>query len=524
MSGRIFLVGAGPGDPGLLTLRGQRCLATADVVVHDDLVSRRLLDHARPEAEIVDVGRAHGDPQRLSQDAIADLLVARARQGKTVVRLKNGDPFLFGRGAEEAQALRAAGVPFEIVPGVTSALAVPAYAGIPATDRTHASLVTIVTGHLACGDGNTAGPPALPWDALARQGGTLVFLMGVKRLAAIGEALVRHGLDPETPAAVVERGTTGRQRTIVATVATLADRATEATVRSPAVVVVGPTVRLREQITWFEARPLLGRRVLVTRPRAQASALAARLEDLGAEVVVFPTIAIGPAPDPAALDRAVVEARRYDWIVFTSANGVRVFFERMAALSRDVRELARARIAAIGPETAAALEQRLVRPAVVPEEYRAEGLLDALGGADVDGRRMLLPRAAGARMILPDTLRARGAVVDEVIAYAAVRPDDADVDGLRSALDAGEIDVVTFTSSSTVENFAALLGSQTLASIGRAGRPLVACIGPVTATTAQRLGLHVDVVPPTYTVAALTQALVARFCNAEGDPLSGAAG
>jgi uroporphyrinogen III methyltransferase/synthase len=289
-------------------------------------------------------------------------------------------------------------------------------------------------------------------------------------------------------------------------------------------VVIGPTVRVRDQIAWFETRPLLGRRILVTRPRAQASALAARLEDLGAEVVVFPTIVIGPAPDPAALDRAIVEARKYDWIVFTSANGVRVFFERMAALSRDVRELVRARIAAIGPETAAALEQRLVRPAVVPEEYRAEGLLEALGGPDIDGRRILLPRAAGARMNLPDTLRARGAVVDEVIAYAAVRPDDADVDGLRAALDAGEIDAVTFTSSSTVENFAALLGNQTVAAIARAGRPLVACIGPVTATTAERLGLNVDVVAPTYTVPALTQALVARFCNAGSDPLSGAAG
>jgi uroporphyrinogen III methyltransferase/synthase len=524
MSGRVFLVGAGPGDPGLLTLRGQRCLASADVVVHDDLVSRRLLDHVRPESEIVDVGRAHGDPARLSQDAIADLLVTRARQGKSVVRLKNGDPFLFGRGAEEAQVLRAAGIPFEIVPGVTSALAVPAYAGIPATDRTHASVVTIVTGHLACGDANAAGAPGLPWDALARQGGTLVFLMGVKRLAAIADALVHHGLDPATPAAVVERGTTGRQRTVVAVIAELADRAAEAGVRSPAVVVVGPTVRMREQVAWFETRPLLGRRVLVTRPRPQASGLAARLEDLGAEVVVFPTIAIGPPPDPAALDRAVVEAGKYAWIVFTSANGVRVFFERMAALSRDVRELARARIAAIGPETAAALEQRLVRPAIVPEEYRAEGLLEALGAVDLDGRRILLPRAAGARAILPDTLRARGALVDEVVAYAAVRPADADVEGLRAALAAGEIDAVTFTSSSTVENFGALLGSTALVAIAREPRPLVACIGPVTAATAARLGLRVDVVPSTYTVPALTQALMARFCNAEGDPLSGAAG
>jgi uroporphyrinogen III methyltransferase / synthase len=520
MSGRVYLVGAGPGDPGLLTLRGQRCLAAADVVVHDDLVSRRLLEHARPGAEIVDVGRAHGDPGRLSQDAIVGVLVDRARAGRTVVRLKSGDPFVFGRGGEEAAALRAAGVPFEVVPGVTSALAVPAYAGIPATDRAHASLVTIVTGHLACGEGVEA---RLPWEALASQGGTLVFLMGVRRLAQIGQSLVAHGLGPATPAAVIERGTTGRQRTVVATVATIAERAGAAGVRSPAVLVIGPTVGLREQVAWFERRPLLGRRVLVTRPREQASGLAAEIDDLGGEAVLFPTIEIGPAPDPAALDRAVADAGTYDWLVFTSANGVRVFFERMAALRLDVRTLAGARVAAIGPETAAALERRLVRPAVVPDEYRAEGLLDALG-AGVAGRRVLLPRAAGARAILPDTLRARGAVVDEVIAYAAAAPAGGDVEGLRAALLAGEIDAITFTSSSTVTNFAALVGPETVAAVARAERPLVACIGPVTAARAREIGLRVDVVPDAYTVPALARALVDRFCNAAGDPLSGAAG
>ncbi len=523
MSGRVYLVGAGPGDPGLLTLRGQRCLARADVVVHDDLVNRRLLEHAAATADVVDVGRPHGGPGRLSQDAIAELLVRHARRGKVVVRLKNGDPFLFGRGGEEARALREAGVPFEIVPGVTSALAVPAYAGIPATDRDRASLVTIATGHLACGD-PAGGPPTLPWDALARQGGTLVFVMGVKHLIGIADALVAHGLAPETPAAVIERGTTGAQRTIVATIGELGARATAEAIRAPAVVVVGATVALRERIAWFERRPLLGRRIVVTRPRAQAGELAAALEDAGADVLLFPTIAIAPPPDAAALDHAVVTAATYDWIVFTSVNGVRVFFERIAALGRDVRELAGARIGAIGPETAAELERRLVRPAVVPAEYRAEGLLAALDDAAVRGKRVLLPRAAGAREILPDALRARGAVVDEVIAYAAVPPADADVDGLRAALAAGEIDAVTFTSSSTVRNFAALIGPDAVADVGRAARPLVACIGPITADTAREVGLRVDVVPDRYTASALADALVARFCNAPGDPLSGAAG
>jgi uroporphyrinogen III methyltransferase/synthase len=523
MTGRVYLVGAGPGDPGLLTLRGRRCLERAEVVVHDDLVNRRLLEHAPAGAEIVDVGRPHGGPGRLSQAAIADLLVAHARRGKVVVRLKNGDPFLFGRGGEEAQVLREAGVPFEIVPGVSSALAVPAYAGIPATDRDRASLVTIVTGHLALGD-PAGGPPNLPWDALARQGGTLVFLMGVKHLAGIAEALVAHGLAVDTPAAIIERGTTGSQRTIVATIGTLGARAQAESVQAPAVIVIGETVGLRERIAWFEARPLLGRRVVVTRPRAQAGELAAVLEDAGADVVLFPTIAIAPGPDPVALDRAVAAAGTYDWIVFTSVNGVRVFFERLAALARDVRELAGARIAAIGPETAAELERHLVRPALVPVEYRAEGLLAALDEAALRGRRVLLPRAAGAREILPDELRARGALVDEVIAYAAVPPPDLDVDGMRAALAAGEIDAITFTSSSTVRNFAALVGAATLADLGRMARPLVACIGPITADTAREVGLRVDVMPERYTASALAVALVARFCNAAGDPLSRGAG
>src|SRR5213080_5581043 len=280
MSGRVYLVGAGPGDPGLLTLRGQRCLAAADVVVHDDLVSRRLLEHTRPAAEIVAVGGAHGDPARLGQDAIEALLVARAQTGKTVVRLKNGDPFLLGRGAEEAEALRRAGIPFEIVPGVSSAFAVPAYAGIPLTHRDHASLVTIATGHQAC-VGEETVPPALPWDALARQGGTLVFLMGMRQMPAIMAALIAHGLAADTPAAAVQSGTTGAQATVVATAGTLAARVRAAGLEAPGVVVVGSVVTLRERIAWFEERPLFGRRIVVTRPRAQAGALADLLEAEG---------------------------------------------------------------------------------------------------------------------------------------------------------------------------------------------------------------------------------------------------
>jgi uroporphyrinogen III methyltransferase/synthase len=509
--GRVYLVGAGPGDPGLLTRRGERCLAAADVVVHDYLVGPRLLDLVRDDAEVIALGHLHDEPRRLDQAAIERLLVDRARAGKTVVRLKNGDPFLFGRGAEEAEALARAGVPFDVVPGVSSALAVPAYAGIPLTHRDHASLVTVVTGHQArCGA--DLGPPALPWEALARGDGTLVFLMGMRQLPAILERLVAHGLPGETPAAAVRWGTTGRQATVVATAATLAAAVDAAGLGAPGVVIVGRVVGVRERVRWFEERPLFGRRIVVTRARAQAGALADLLEDRGAEVISFPTIAIAPPEDPGALDRAVAAANGYDWVVFTSANGVQAFFDRFAAAARDVRDLASVRLAAIGPETAAQLARRLLRPAIVPDDYRAEGLLAALAGADVRGRRFLLPRAAGARAILPDELRHRGATVDEVVAYRAVPPPGTNVAALTAALEAGDVSALTFTSSSTVRHFVDMIGLPAAARLAKDG-PVVACIGPVTAETARTLGLRVDVVPAAYTVPALAAALADHFAG-----------
>jgi len=506
-AGRVYLVGAGPGDPGLLTVRAERCLAAADVVVHDYLIGARLLDAVRPDAEVIAVGRSHDDRARLAQGEIERLLIDRARAGRMVVRLKNGDPFLLGRGAEEAEALRHAGVPFEVVPGVSSAFAAPAYAGIPLTHREHASLVTIATGHQACAPGETAASlPALPWDVLARQGGTLVFLMGMRQLPAIMTQLVAHGLPAGTPAAAVQWGTTGRQATVVATVGTLATAVRAAGLGAPGVIVVGSVVTLREQVGWFEGRPLFGRRVVVTRPRAQAGGLAALLEEQGADVVAFPTIVLVPPADPAPLARAVAAAHTYDWIVFTSVNGVRAFFDRLAAAERDVRDLASVRLAAIGPE-------------LLPEEYRAEGLLAALGSEELRGQRVLLPRAEGARAVLPETLAARGAEVDEVIAYRAVRPPEGDVESLRAALATGAVDALTFTSSSTVRNFVAMVGADELRRLVRAGRPVVACIGPVTADTARALGLEVAVMPARYTVPALAAALVAHFCNTSADRL-----
>src|SRR5262245_1618171 len=514
MAGRVYLVGAGPGDPGLLTVRGERCLARADVVVHDYLIGPRLLDGVRPDAEIIAVGRAHDDRGRLGQADIERILIDRARAGKTVVRLKNGDPFLLGRGAEEAEALERAGVAFEVVPGVSSAFAVPAYAGIPLTHREYASLVTIATGHQAWAPGAAAPTvPALPWEALARQGGTLVFLMGMRQLPAIMSRLMEHGLGADTPAAAVQWGTTAHQATVVATVGTLTEHVQAGGLGAPGVIVVGSVVGLRERVRWLEARPLFGRRVVVTRPRLQAAGFATLLEEQGAEAIAFPTIAIVPPDDPAPLAAAVAAAGSYDWLVFTSVNGVRSFFARFAGSRRDVRELAAVRLAAIGPETAAELERRLLRPTLIPEDYRAEGLLAAFAGEDLRDRRVLLPRAAGAREILPETLAARGARVDEVIAYKAEAPADADVDGLRNALAAGAIDALTFTSSSTVRNFVALLGRDEVRRLVRNGRPVVASIGPVTADTARALDLEVDVMPARYTVPALAEALVKHFCN-----------
>jgi uroporphyrinogen III methyltransferase/synthase len=520
MTGRVYLVGAGPGDPGLLTVRAQRLLGTAEVVVTDHLVPPALLASVRPDAVVVEVGRPHGEGPRLAQREVEALLVEHARAGRVVVRLKNGDPMLFGRGAEEATALHDAGVPFEIVPGVTSALAVPAYAGIPLTHRDHASFVTIATGHQASGPDCDPTLPGLPWEQLARQGGTLVFLMAMRQLPTLLDTLVRHGLPGERPAAAVQNGTLARQRTVVATVATLAAEVARVELGSPAVVVVGDVVSLRAQVAWVERRPLAGRTILVTRPRHQAPGLAERLEAYGAEVVAVPTIVLEPPDDPSALDAAVAAAGSYDWIVFTSTNGVRAFFERFAATGHDVRELAPARLAAIGSETARALEALLLRPALVPPEYRAEGLLDAFAAESMAGRRVLLPRAAGARAVLRDELRRLGAHVDDVATYRARPPTAAEAAPLLAALDEARLDAVTFTSSSTVRNFAALAGAARLAALARSGRPLVASIGPITTEAARACGLAVAVHAEPYTTAALAAALARHFCNDVPDPVS----
>ncbi|MFN8627742.1 MAG: uroporphyrinogen-III C-methyltransferase [Candidatus Binatia bacterium] len=501
MTGRVYLVGAGPGDPGLLTLKGKRCLEQADVVIYDYLANPRLLDHAPPAAQRIEVGK-HGGGAHVEQSVITALIIDHARAGRTVVRLKGGDPCVFGRGAEEAEAIRDAGLDFEIVSGVSSAIAVPAYAGIPLTHRHCASNVIFTTGY----EYPAKEEPAVRWAELARSGSTLVVLMATRQLHASMEKLMAGGLAADTPVAVVRWGTRAGQHTITGTVATIADRAEAERLQPPAIAVVGEVVRLREKLNWFERKPLFGRRIVVTRPRAQVAEFAERLETWGAEVIPFPTIETVLPVTLAGLDDAMRRAGDFDWVVFTSVNGVRVFFERLQEIGADVRDWHRARLAAIGPQTAKALQRFCLRVETIPEEFRAEAVVDALVHAGVAGKRILLPRAAGARDILPVRLREHGALVEEVATYTTALP--AVASDARALLLDGQADLVTFTSSSTVRNFAAILQDQAERVLAHAA---VGCIGPVTADTARQLGFRVDIQPRAYTIPAFVEAIVQYY-------------
>ncbi len=489
--GRVSLVGAGPGDPGLLTLRGREALAEADVVVYDRLANPRLLQHASPHAERIYVGKQPGD-RTWRQSQINDLLVERATAGQVVCRLKGGDPFVFGRGGEEAIALAGAGIPFEVVPGVTSAIAVPAYAGIPVTQRGLCAAMGIIAGHA---DPEGAGP-GLRFTDLARGLDTLVFVMSVEGLPEIVAGLLEAGRAPDTPVALIRCGTWSSQETLVGTLATIAARARETGFRPPAVTVVGEVVRLRDQIRWFDNRPLFGRRVLVTRAREQASELSRGLEWLGAEAVEFPLIRIEPVESADALPGD----GPFDWVVFASANAVSFLWRHLARTGRDWRALGQARIAAVGPATARALEEYHLRADFVPTQFEAAQIV-AQFPAELTGQRVFLPRAADAPNALPEGLRGAGAKVDVLPVYRNV-PDGAGADEIRRQLAAGELDAITFTSSSTVRNFCHFLPNVDLT-----GR-VVACIGPSTEATARELGLPVTVAAAEHTVPGLIQALV----------------
>lgn len=498
-TGVVYLVGAGPGDPGLLTVRARELLAQCDAVVYDALVNPSILaDSAIPEAaERHFVGKRGGESSTRQED-IEELLVRLARDGKRVVRLKGGDPFVFGRGSEEAQALAHSGIAFEVVPGVTAGVAAPAYAGIPVTHRAVATSVTFITGH----EDPTKGESGTDWSALARTGGTLVLYMGVRRLPEIVSALAAGGMPLDTPAAMVEWGTFPRQRTIAATLGTLVAEARRERISAPSITIIGDVVALRDEIRWFDQRPLFGKRIIVTRARTQASQLAERLVALGADVIEAPAIRIEPL-DPAPLRRALGSLGDYEWVIFTSSNAVDITLRELVACGLDARSFAGTRLVALGPATAAALAEGGLTADLIPERFVGEGVVNALRGRDdIGGARVLYPRADAARDVVRDGLRSLGAEVDDVPIYRSV-PDAVGASTAREALESGAVDLVTFTSSSTVRYFVESVG------IEAARRATIVSMGPITSETARALGLDVAGEAREATIDSLVEAVLA---------------
>jgi uroporphyrinogen III methyltransferase/synthase len=504
--GTVFLVGAGPWDPGLLTLRGKDLLERADVLVYDYLANPALLDLAPPQAERIYVGKKGTGEKTRTQEQINALLIEKARSGKRVVRLKGGDPYLFGRGGEEAEVLAAAGVPFEVVPGITAAFGASAFAGVPLTHRSFTSTVAFITGH----EDPTKKRTGVNWEALARLGGTLVMYMGMKNLALACQRLIDGALPPDTPAAVVHRATHPVQRVVSGTVGDIAEKVAQAEIGAPAMLIVGKVVSLREQLAWFEHLPLFGRTIVVTRARTQASRFAGLLREYGANVVEFPTIEFRDPPDSSTCDQAIQNLESYDWVIFTSPNAVERFMARVMEKGRDLRALGQSRIAAIGPETAKAVRRHHLLPDLLPDSYVAESLVEAFRGVGVSGKRILLPRALQARETLPEELRNMGAEVHVAPVYQTVRPDP-DPESLALFRQA-HVDMITFTASSTVINFMELLEDEDRKSLGGVQ---VACIGPITAEKARSFGLEVTVEPDEYTIPALAEAIVRYYRHKE---------
>ena len=502
-NGIVYLVGAGPGDPKLITVKGLDCIKNADVIVYDRLSSPRLLSYAKPGAELIYAGKS---PVRhtLKQEEINRVLVSRAKAGRFVTRLKGGDPFVFGRGGEEAEFLLAQGIPFEIVPGVTSGIAVPAYAGIPVTHRDFNSTLAFITGNEDPAKEDTS----IQWDKVSTGCGTLVFYMGMSNLPHIVEKLVAYGRPLDTPAAVIRWGTRPEQQTVTGTLADIVAKARAAKMGHPAIIVVGEVVSLREKLQWFEKKPLFGRRILVTRARGQASILAEKIEALGGEPWEFPTIEIVEPEDFAPLDRAIAGIESYDWLILTSVNGVRYFMGRMRSRKKDIRRLNKIKIVAIGPKTREEIEKYGIFCEFMPEEFVAEAIIEVLKGEEIKGKKVLLPRADIARKVLPDTLRTMGADVDEVTAYRTVT-GSGDTDELVKLLREHRIHILTFTSSSTVKNFIKKIGPQNASDLLTG--TVTACIGPVTSATARELNLKVDIEASEYTIDGLLAAILEYY-------------
>ena len=504
MSGKVYLVGAGPGDPGLITVKGMRCLEDAQVVVYDRLLDPSLLEFAPPTAEKIFVGKERGR-QALTQDEINALLVKQSLSGKVVVRLKGGDPFVFGRGGEEALALVERGISFEIVPGITSAIAAAAYSGIPITHRKVATCFTVVSGS----EDPSKPESVIPWEVLAKTGGTLVVLMGWAALTSIMETLQKSGMAPETPVALVQWGTWNKQRTVTGNLSNVVAIGKEAGLNPPVIAIIGDVVNLREQLAWFDRRPLFGQKVLITRSRTQASNLRTQLEELGAATVELPSIEIADLDDYSQLDEALARLKDFGWVFFSSTNAVEAVFQRLSCQNRDSRAFATAKIGAIGPATSNTLAQRGINPDFVPARSVSEEVIQELSDLDWQGVPVLLPGSDIGRDVLASGLNDLGARVERIAAYRTVTPQGAG-QLARQILQEG-VDVVTFTSSSTVKNTLDIMDGdkQYLES------SLIACIGPITAATARELGLRVDLVADEHTVEGLADCLVRHFSHEE---------
>lgn len=499
--GIVYLIGAGPGDPELLTLKGKKYLALAEVIVYDYLVNPELLKFAREGAAIIYVGKKRGHKE-MPQREINRLITKKALEGKIVARLKGGDPFIFGRGGEEAVELARHGIRFDVIPGVSSPIGATSYAGIPLTHRDYSSSFAVVTGH----EDPKKLKTSLPWEALAKIG-TVVFLMGVEKLEQNLKKLIETGKSPDTPVAIITWGTLPNQSTLTGTLGNILKLSKEKKISSPSIIVIGDVVNLRNKINWFETKPLFGKTVLVTRARNQAKIFAELLEEEGAQVIEFPTIDVAPLRTSTRIDKAIENLDLYNWLIFTSVNGVTFFFQRLREMQSDVRDLKGIRIAAIGEKTKNEINKMGIKVDLIPEEFRAEGLIKLFEKINVNGSRVLIPRAKIARKILPVKLRKMGARVDVLPVYETKMPEKLEIDKLRKLLQNGFIDVITFTSSSTVKNFFSMIGRDKKI----ISRSTIACIGPITAETIRSFGVEPEIISGTYTVQGLTKEIASYF-------------
>lgn len=503
-TGKVYLIGAGPGDAGLLTIKGKEALNKADAIVYDHLVDPSLLRYAKKAAELIYVGKKAGR-HSMDQESINKLLVKLSKKGLNVARLKGGDPFIFGRGAEEAMALSKEGIAFEVIPGITSAISVPAYAGIPLTHREYASSVTFVTGHEA----SSKKDSSIPWNSIAGSE-TIVILMGVANLKNIKERLIKAGASLNTPFAIICNGTLPEQKTVEGELKDMDYIAEKNRIKPPAVIVIGRVVKLRKQINWLEKKPLFGKKILITRAKDQADELMLPLMEMGAYCIPFPTIQIVGVDNQAPLDAAINKISDYDWILFTSVNGVKAFFDRMKQLRKDIRDLCCIKIGAIGPKTAFSLNNMCLRVDLIPDEYRAEGIAEYFARMNIKGTRFLIPRAETAREFLSERLQRMGATVDVIPVYKNIIPDvkEDKIKAMKSMLLRGEIDLAIFTSPSTFRNLLVILSIQENEVKKYFHNTKIACIGPITADVIKKSGIHVNIIPDKYTIPHLIESIL----------------